>query len=251
MLDRDNNHNGSCEFASELVDYMYGEIAESGRDTFDAHLPDCESCTAELAGISSARLSVMEWRAAEFDSLQTPAIVIPYKNVERYAEQGWLASLRGFLASSPGWAAAAAIIPISVVCLGVALFTLDVFGPVEVAQQNNAGSNTPRPNQRSGVDGNVARLETAPEMEASKHQQDNDITDESVRAPVTSVKVSERTAPRPRKAKADSTHKPPKATDQDQPPTRRQRAPRLNNFEDEEDDSLRLADLFAQTDTED
>lgn len=251
MLDRDNNYKGSCELASNLVDYMYGEIGERGRDAFDAHLPACESCTAELAGVSSARLSVMEWRAAEFDSLQTPAIVIPYDNVERDAEQGWLTSLRGFLASSPGWAAAAAIIPISVVCLGVALFAFDLFGPVEVAQQNNAGSNTPRPNQRSGVDGNVARLETAPEVETSKSKQDNDITDEPVKEPITGVKVSERTTPRPRKAKAVSTDKPAKATDQGQPPTRRQRAPRLNNFEDEEDDSLRLADLFAQTDTED
>lgn len=251
MLDRDNNHNGSCEFASEIVDYIYGEIEELTRDTFDAHLPGCETCTAELAGVSAARLSVMEWRAAEFDSLKTPAIVIPYEKVERDAEQGWLASLQGFFASSPGWAATAAIIPISVVCLGVALFTFDLFGPVEVAQQNNAGSNTPRPNQRSGVDGNVARLETAPEVAASKPERDNEIADEPVKAPVTSVKVSERTTPRPRKAKAVSADTPAKATDQSQPPTRRQRAPRLNNFEDEEDDSLRLADLFAQTDTED
>jgi hypothetical protein len=250
MLDRDNNHNGSCEFASELVDYMYGEIAESGRNTFDAHLPGCESCTAELAGISSARLSVMEWRAAEFDSLKTPAIVIPYDKVERDAEQGWLASLRGFFASSPGWAAAAAIVPISVVCLGVALFTFDLFGPVEVARQDNSSSNTPTPTRKSNP--GVSNPQTPPEVAASKPAQDKDLTDESIEKPApTSVKAAERPTSRTRKAKTVSADTPAKVVDQTQPPTQRRRAPRLNNFEDEEDDSLRLADLFAQTDTED
>jgi hypothetical protein len=249
MLDRDNNHNGSCQFASELVDYVYGEIDGLKRDTFDAHLPACESCTSELAGISAARLSVMEWRSAEFDPLPTPSIEIPYE-LPREAGDGWLATIQGFFSSSPGWAAAAAIVPISVVCLGIALFTFDLFGPVEVARQDNSASNTPASDRKSNADVKVTNLDTPPEVTDSNPKQDNDVVDESVKEPTRSVKVSEKSVPRMRKVKTASIDTPAK-TDRSDPPSTRQRSPRLNNFEDEEDDSLRMADLFAQTDTED
>ncbi len=254
MLDRDNNHNGTCEFSSEIADYMYGEIEGSQQDNFEAHLPGCNTCTTDLAGISAVRLSVMEWRTAEFDVLQTPEITIPYRDAESETSIGWLAAVSGFFTASPGWATAAAVVPISLLCLGLVLFTFDIFGPVDVAQENNSRLVEPTSNRPSIQDSNTKRTENTLEVATPNAAQDNNSENTPNASDVISpsaskaVKVSEKNSLPTKSTRASDRGKTPQRTES---PIPRQKAPRLNNFDDEEDDSLRLADLFAQTDTED
>ncbi len=72
------NHKSTCKFAEELVAYLYDEIPAGTRATFEVHLSKCVSCTEELAGFTTVRSSVLEWRIQEFDILRSPAIELPY-----------------------------------------------------------------------------------------------------------------------------------------------------------------------------
>jgi hypothetical protein len=67
-----------CDFADEIVAYIYRELKESRANEFESHLLGCEACSNDLAGFSNARLSVVEWRNDAFSHLETPQITIPY-----------------------------------------------------------------------------------------------------------------------------------------------------------------------------
>ncbi len=253
---KNNNYNKSCEFSSEIVAYMYGEIDGPQRDIFDEHLAGCDICTAELAGVSAARLSVMEWRAAEFDALPTPTVAIPYPRPENETGIGWLAAIRGFFAASPGWAATAAVVPISILCLGIVLYTFDLVGPVDVAQGNSAAKE-PVANRPALKNSGETISNKTLEVAASKKQTDNELQDATATskagdltppAAPKAIKVSDKNIrPQRNTNTGDPSVKTPKRNES---PAPGRNAPRLNDFEDEEDDSLRLTDLFAQTDTE-
>ena len=68
----------NCYFSGDSVEYLFREMAEPFVDSFEAHLPACQACSAELAAISFARLEVFDWKREEFDALPTPPIRIPY-----------------------------------------------------------------------------------------------------------------------------------------------------------------------------
>src|SRR3954453_9051801 len=71
------HHNSEKEYGLELVSYIYGELSDDRRSSFESHLEACDACVLELANYSDARLGVIEWRREDFDHLLTPAIVIP------------------------------------------------------------------------------------------------------------------------------------------------------------------------------
>lgn len=97
-----NNGNKGCEFNDEIVSYIYDEMDPAGRSRFESHLASCTACTDEFAGISNARFSVFEWHKEEFAPLATPEIVIPYapKASANKAEatSGFFAGLQELLA---------------------------------------------------------------------------------------------------------------------------------------------------------
>ena len=69
----------ACPLADDIVSYMYDELPAADRTRFEDHLLECQECTDEFAGISVSRFEVFDWRREEFDHLETPAIVIPYR----------------------------------------------------------------------------------------------------------------------------------------------------------------------------
>ena len=99
-----NEFENKCGFLSDTVSYLYGEMPESERSTFEDHLAGCEACTDEFAGISFSRFSVLEWQRGEFANLPTPEIVIPY---ETSRSTSWLEAAHG-LFTVPAFGAAAA-----------------------------------------------------------------------------------------------------------------------------------------------
>ena len=96
MLHNDKN---ACEFSSEIVEYIYGELAPANRERFETHLADCTACIDEFAAVSNSRYSVYEWRKIEFEPLETPVFEIPF------AERPW-----ELVSSRPGWIEALASI---------------------------------------------------------------------------------------------------------------------------------------------
>lgn len=126
MLVNSNHKNSNCGFSEELVSYLYGECSAEEKKTVEKHLNSCVDCMEEFAGFSSARSLVAEWRDEEFLPLDIPLFVLPnskepnfnrskaLKNISR----SWLAEIQNRLTLSPA-AYAFGAIAIFVACLGL------------------------------------------------------------------------------------------------------------------------------------
>lgn len=236
-----NNHNSSCEFSAEIVSYLYNESSVAARNKFETHLANCGVCTDEFATISNARFSVFEWQKDEFAHLLTPEIVIPYARKrpepETVATVGFLSGFRGLLSvlSSPSTVSVAAALA---VCLGLGFLALTYFGrgdqqiaanvnvpPVESPDDPARfvlpeGPKTPVTSaSKNGVPGQEVRLVKGAALNGDSHR--------DKRATAGTQRLVNNVAVR------NSTH-----------PVRK--APVLNNFDDDDDKSLRLSDLFDE-----
>jgi hypothetical protein len=105
----------TCGFAELMVSYAYDEADEQSRAIFESHLPECDPCADEFAGLSEARLSVYEWHRDEFVPLPTPHFVNPA--IARVpASRSWLSSLSELLGW--GWLVPAA----ALLLIGIGIF---------------------------------------------------------------------------------------------------------------------------------
>jgi hypothetical protein len=226
-----------CKFSSEIVPYMYGELQTSDASAFESHLLECTECTDEFAAVSSARFEVYDWKKSEFDPLPTPVIQIPYGDIEPAAS--WVDRLRA--AFSRPWAvpglAFAGIAMVSVLAAAVYISQSDVTSVAVDRPIVPADEVRPEPE--------VVSVEKPPSPAPEKT---NERSAEPNARPV--KVVATRTAqPKRVSRRADTV-----AVKVVRPPRRAvpdSRAPRLNEFNDDEDTSLRLAQLFEDIDTKD
>ena len=104
----------SCEYANRdevIVSYLYDDLDDVSRVTFDAHLSVCSVCRGEIGELRAVRRQLQKWEApAVVSSLQPPV-----RGVQR--QTSWWQEI-------PMWARAAA----AVVCIGAAagLANIDV-----------------------------------------------------------------------------------------------------------------------------
>jgi anti-sigma factor RsiW len=237
----DENHNFNGDHGVELLSYMYGELEPDARGRFESHLAACEECAFELASFADARLGVIEWKRDDFDHLASPVILIPEAARRQFAparQQGSPAGSGGLLESISSWAAltrlgtglAAAVVFAGIVYFGYigSISEQRAFvAPVETASEDRPGIVDPpfassktrenkseakvtAPNQHNMA--GTARKGTKPAQVASIRT-----TRQSANLRVTAVRAQPVTA----------------------------KAPRLNNFDEYEDKTLRLADLLA------
>ena len=234
MLNNGNKIN--CGFASDMVAYLYDEPNVVERAVFETHLADCRMCTDEFAAISNARFSVFEWRREEFAHLSTPEIVIPYTRkeiaVEENAQVGFLAGLRGLFGIS-GWPVVVAASLL--VCLGVGFIAMNYLSG---DQQIAANVNVERVHNQ-----NVNILDSAIDIDVPLSQiaRDNPAAGKNINSTgVHTVKAVGNHRPN-RQLTAETQ----KAVDNvPQRNTQNRKAPVLSNFDDNDDKSLRLSDLF-------
>ncbi len=230
----DANYSG-CKFSSDILSYMYGELSASTRDVFESHLLECSVCTDEFAEVSAGRYEVYEWKKLAFDPLATPRFEIP-SEYEVAAAPSWVDKLRAAFGSS--WAAPAfalgglmivSIFAASWILSGdnqpyVAANTAD--GPVVDSPPNVVPSpRVSEPRVETGSTGEIEPQETKPVR---------------ILAPRRDAKKIVRSAqPRTIEVRGESARNPRITT------------PRLNEFADEEDTSLRLAELLDDVETSD
>ena len=233
MLENGNKTN--CEFTNEIVSYIYDEISVAERVTFEKHLANCRECTNEFADISHARLGVYEWQREEFAGLRTPEIVIPYRvNVEEVSS-GWFEEVRAWLSLVNIPAAVAAAL---IVSLGVGFLLMNYLS----RDDNSIASNIKSPLPVGSND--------KPILTPSVEIRESDVAISKEPLPINgpsrevrSIKVVEKrkhvterlvTAQKAATPKIDST-----LPD----------VPTLSeNYEEADDKSLRLSDLFADGD---
>lgn len=223
--------NPVCKVSADIVPYLYGELSPAEGNAFESHLLECVDCTDEFAAVSNARYEVYDWKKIEFEPLATPAFTIPYAE----PAVSWFDKVRA--AFSPSWALpVVAFAGIAIVSVFASVFYFSGDSGSNVAQVNTNSrpvSETAGPEDRDPVV--VAKddigLPAAREMQPVRPVPSGAGRKRVARS---DTKVS---VPRPVQARATSTPSRP--------------APTLNEFADDEDTSLRLAQLFEDIDTRD
>jgi anti-sigma factor RsiW len=54
-----------CDDKQRLIAYLYGEMGDADRATFDAHLATCAACAAEVADLRTVRVDLAAWQPPE------------------------------------------------------------------------------------------------------------------------------------------------------------------------------------------
>ena len=214
---------------------MYGEIDGVEREGFETHLAECVTCTDDFAAISNARFSVFEWRKEEFDRLATPNIVIPELSksaVNTTADSGWFAGLATLLAfaRTPIVAAAALL-----VCLGLGFIALSYFRITEELIATNTEVTVPA-------------LSNAEENKKQFDDSTSEVIPPDSVDPIVPIKTSasKKRAPSHEPIRTNEIRRAVSNTPKRLSSPQRASKPVLNDFNDETDKSLRLADLFDE-----
>ena len=248
------NHN-SCNFSDLLVSYLYGEIDEQEKSRFESHVLNCGACADEISAFGGVRSSVLNWRETEFAALSTPVIELPFEtekatilSSETTASRSRLAGLRELFSLSPVWTGAATACAALAICAGLfyAAFSSPNENNVAGTNKNVSVASVPAPtvdDKNSTTAGGTKdeRADEAPKPEIRKDKKQNQpkyapAAEKAVvadNADVKSVKTS--VAPKPaNKEKPANGKKTPKQSDIE------------FTTREEEDKSLRLADLFDE-----
>jgi hypothetical protein len=257
-----NNNLKSCEFAEQTVSYLYGETADVEKSEFELHLKTCPTCADELESFGFIRSAVLDWRNEDFAVLNTPVFDIPATRTENVfspatkptALGSWFSGFVKMFSFNPALAGLAVLI----VCLGAALFVYRFpsdSGNEITRNENNA---------------NLAQAAVTPIVEASLNPQETINADEDSSK---SLPAIVKTNDSPRRAAGNRQVVPVKtavkvsngssqidasssarnlknANDNTKKiaPVKKQQVPNLNDAEDEEDKTIRLADLFDELD---
>lgn len=252
-----NNHkNSNCGFSEQLVSYLYGETGGAENAAFETHLQTCAGCAEELEAFSGVHFSINDWKIKEFANLATPSIEIPYEKAEKSVEVSsvsgsWLSALRGLFSLSPrGWSLATASFAVLAVCVGIVLFALNSRKGNDVA-----GSNKNNPVV-------LPTVEKTPEQANTNSNQNNqpDKVVKPINEPKSPPPEVAATAPEPknnRVIKASNNPRPAQKVEntnvQKNNEVKRNKnneiAPKIVVEDDDEDNTLRLAELFDEIDT--
>ena len=211
-----------CTQGGDMLAYLYNEMLPGDRDRFELHLADCGTCIDDFAELSQSRYPVYEWKQVEFEPMTTPRVVIKYGEVSA----SLFDRFRAAFSFSPRFAFGGfAGLVLAVVVTTYVLFSGSPARDVAQGVEPSAS-----PDRVAVITATLP--EPVKESEAAK--------------PVERI-------PRPEVVRASSTSKrtsrAPRTKAITPAPKKNERFPVYSTAEDDEDDSLRLSDIFAELDT--
>lgn len=241
-----NTNDNKCKQFETAMDYVYAELSHVNAKRFQLHLADCDECTEVVRSSHLVRTAVMTWRKEDFDHLPTPSINISYEDprpVELSNGLGWFSNIFGTfnLRLACGLIAAALIAIVAFVYFdGISEDKNDIAANIRSiethtsknAQENIAGSDNSTAD--TTITNNNGSIEPEPKAINIKARQIKN----TIPVIIPTVKRSN----------ANSI---PKSSMAKRLPSPRSSKPlpTLGGDEPVTDDSLRLADLFDDTDT--
>lgn len=227
-----NNANKQCGFEHEIVSYIYDELGVAERTRFETHLVDCGSCTDEFAAVSFSRFSVFEWQKEEFAHLATPEIVIPYESKKAIVESaGWFTGLSEIFAFARSPLAVGAAFAV-IAAVGFIGFNLVETGSSEIA------SNIVVPPVVVEQKIEMPRVSDLPGAVVDEDSvESNDVRPVTAASRLVRPKVARQTSPSRRVVEDRSVPNPTRQA---------RRAPVLSDLGDDDEDSLRLSDMFDE-----
>jgi hypothetical protein len=214
-------NNKACLGKDGIVSYIYGEMPPSERPLFEDHLAGCESCTDKFAGISLARYSAFEYKRVEFEPLVTPHIAIPF--AETRLERNPIAALLS------GWRIGFAGAALSLIAAAGYLLFID-----RAASMDAVAVDLPRSLTPASV-ANLSEPVDEPELPVEKIKVAE--SPRRLRPVAVSRPVANRRA-------VSSRREQPGTYAVSKPAIRTDTRPVLSNYDETDDDSLRLSDLF-------
>lgn len=117
---KNDKNQSNCEFAEQIVAYIYDEASAKEKENFEAHLLNCLTCADEIAGFGLVRSSINDWRKDEIFVLDAPMLEFPAlrPSFAVSAEKGsWFDDFKKLFDFSPVWAAGFAAL---MICFGLA-----------------------------------------------------------------------------------------------------------------------------------
>lgn len=257
-----NKHNSDCSFAAEIPAYLYSEIGEREISGFENHLENCSNCADALADSSFALFSVREWRDAEFAQMETPVINIPYeqKLAVSVVSASWLKRLRQYVSLSPAWTlgGATAVLAIG---FGLIFAAVNMFQPVEFAEVNsNSAKTAVSPTTQTIVQKSEKYSEPSLEPPnniadtiqpdvAHRNNLNKSVDEKKSGAVKISINASANKAVKRNPENASTNNRLTAESNIKPAASKARQIPALTSFEEEEDKSLRLAELFEDTET--
>lgn len=261
MKTNNNQNHHTCEFGLESIEYLYDQLGEAQKSKFEAHLHNCLSCSAEFSAFAEVRSSISDWKNLEFSNLTAPVISIPYKEAEKTninvkVGSSWLDNLRVLFAFSPVWKTAAASALI-IVFAGVVYLVFNSSTQNELAGMDNKPivNTEASPAIEKNLETNDLSSKSSEPSQISQDfsQSEKETSGKVKNVPVKILTDSAKKDSSPvKKVKSLQASETPKKNAVNVKPksSEMQNLPRLNALpEDDEDDSLRLADLFAEIET--
>jgi hypothetical protein len=233
----DNRHNSSCPHEEQIVSYLYREMPPAEIDKFESHLAVCGSCVDELAALSEPHLAVYEWRTNVFNRIPAPSVRLSFVEEHQPRTEGLLGRLTAILAGWPaglrvgvGFAALLAV--------GFSVFLLTRSPGISDVAQNLEVPHHPiaRESVVESAQPPVVGLPAANEVSRVP-----DDASEPVRK-VVRVKERVKTTVKATTARTGRSEFAANLKEK----TTKQRTLRLNNFEEDEDTTLRLAELLEE-----
>jgi hypothetical protein len=91
----------NCERENDLVTFLYGELSDDEKKSFESHMHTCRLCQAQASEFSSIRESVAAWRDESLGRAQV-ASAANYGLMNQRKTSG-LAAVRAFFDLSPLW----------------------------------------------------------------------------------------------------------------------------------------------------
>ncbi|MEP6787523.1 MAG: zf-HC2 domain-containing protein [Acidobacteriota bacterium] len=234
-------NNTNCPLADGIVSYMYDEIHGAERLQFETHLAGCTECTDDFATVSNARFSMFEWRKEEFAHLPTPEIVIPYLIKPAVTEEvGQVSALTGLRAWLSLVNFPVAIAAALVVTVGLGFAAMRYLGSGEA--QLVANISVPAVKEADNIPATATVINSKTVLDkrnavGAVKTAENSPADRVIR-PVRAVAT--RRNKLERQVTADN------AAPVEDPASKLRRTPGLSKFDEDDDKSLRLADLFDE-----
>ena len=225
------NGKDSCLFGEELVSYIYDELQVAELHSFESHLLNCSSCTAELAELSMSRLGVYEWHRDEFAPLETPRFAIPYATPE--PAYSWRDAIRGFVFTPARLSFVGGALALLVAALSAFYVTDSNSDGVAEIRMPQPGIDNAVPENATESVKKMDEVVGGNELGSKKLDESIETSGTKRRPVVVQAKAVKKQTDRQLTARGNRVVK----------------APRLSTFEDVEDTSLRLSDLVADIDS--
>ena len=227
---------------------LYDEATSAERRVVEQHLTTCEYCSNELSGLAGSRSAVSDWYSSEFKGVPTPEFVFP-KETAHQLPSSW--TLSNFFS---GWRLAASALAAAAILavFGTVYFLRSGVPVTETAVEvipafpaNSTGEKLSMPDPGASHTTDEAGISRKAQPSTDKRlatKRSNATISNSFRSRETALSPTKSPLPSPNARRERLTPSDSSVA------KRKTSSPSLTGFEEKEDETLRLEDLFSEID---